>query len=149
MTAQPDKPGTAIPSREEAAIATEASRLLATLPQDGELRVHLDDGQELVIPRSATRLLAHILTEMSNGNAVTIIPVHAEMTTQEAADFLNVSRPYLIGLLEKQKIRHHKVGTHRRVRFQDLQEYKNAQSDAAGNARTELAKEAQELDMGY
>ena len=94
MNAALEKPDTAIPSDEEAKLATESSRVLARLKGDEELKVRLDDGQELTIPRSATRLLSHILTEMSYGNAVTIIPVHAEMTTQEAANFLNVSRPH-------------------------------------------------------
>lgn len=143
------RPETALPSKKDAELATESSRVLAKLSKRGALKVRLDDGQELTLPRSATRLLAHILTEMSHGNAVTIIPVHAEMTTQEAADFLNVSRPYLVSLLERGAIPHHKVGTHRRIRFEDLRDYKKKSEDAARKARDALTKEAQALKMGY
>ena len=149
MNAALEKPDTAIPSDEEAKLATESSRVLARLKGDEELKVRLDDGQELTIPRSATRLLSHILTEMSYGNAVTIIPVHAEMTTQEAANFLNVSRPHLVSLLERGEMKYHKVGSHRRVKFQELQDYKNRTQEESRAARKELAREAQEMGFGY
>lgn len=138
-----------MPSPEETKLATESSRLLAKLKGDEQLKVRLDDGQEFTIPKSAARLLSHILTEMSYGNAVTIIPVHAEMTTQEAANFLNVSRPHIVNLLERGKMEYHKVGTHRRIKFHDLQKYKNDMEAEGRAAREELAKEAQEMDMGY
>ena len=101
------------------------------------------------IPTSALRLLLEVLTEIGQGNAVSIIPIHAELTTQEAADVLNVSRPFLVQLLEKGDIPFHKIGTHRRVRYQDVIAYKNRIDAERRNALDELAAQAQELGMGY
>ncbi|OAN46089.1 helix-turn-helix domain-containing protein [Magnetospirillum moscoviense] len=137
-----------VPTEAEARIAEESGRILAGHARE-ELRVQLQDGQTLVLPQSVARLLTHILTEMAEGNAVTMIPIHAEMTTQEAADFLNVSRPHLISLLEKQEMPFHKVGTHRRVRFQDVKAYKDRLFADRSNALDELARASQELGMGY
>ena len=137
-----------VPTADETRIAEESGRILAGHAM-GELRVHLDDGQTLVLPRSVSRLLTHVLAEMAAGNAVTMIPIHAEMTTQEAADFLNVSRPYLIQVLEKGELPFHKVGTHRRVRFADVERYKAAVQANRSNALDELVRQSQELGMGY
>ena len=142
-----EKP-TALPSKEDSELAQAASRELAR-KQPSELRIRLDDGQELALPRAATRLIAHLLTEMAQGNAVTIIPIHANLTTQEAADYLNVSRPFLIGLLEADKIEYHKIGTHRRVRFLDLVKYKEATESRRREIMEDLAAQSQAEEMGY
>lgn len=135
-----------VPTEAETRIAEESGRILAAHARD-ELRVHLDDGQTLVLPKSVARLLSHILTEMAEGNAVTMIPIHAEMTTQEAANFLNVSRPHLISLLERGDIPFHRVGTHRRVRFQDIKGYKDRLQADRSHALDELAKASQDLGI--
>ncbi len=116
-----------------------------------QIRVQaVNEPEELVvIPVSALRLLTDILTQMARGNAVTLMPVHAELTTQQAADILNVSRPFLIGLIDDNQIPSRKVGTHRRIRFEDLMTYKQDVDQQRLQALEELAREAQELDMGY
>jgi len=86
---------------------------------------------------------------MAMGNAVTLIPIHAELTTQEAANILNVSRPFLIKLLEKNSIPHHKVGRNRRVKLIDLLEFKESFDKTSNESLDELTQQAQELDMGY
>ncbi len=143
------KADTETPSEIDAQLAQESSRILAPKIQGGDLRVQLEDGQILTLPGAAARLLSHLLTEMAAGNAVTLIPIHAEMTTQEAADYLNVSRPFLVGLLKANAIPYRKVGTHRRVLFKDVQAYKDQLDRNREKVLDDLAAEAQELDMGY
>jgi excisionase family DNA binding protein len=139
-----------LPSLEDTKLATEASRVLSKSKHAAEdLRVYLDDGKVLRLPKAATDLLYHLLTEMAAGNAVTIIPVHAELTTQEAADHLNVSRPYLVRILEEGQIPFRMVGTHRRIRFADLDAYRIRAEEARQKAMDELAVQAQKLGFGY
>lgn len=143
------------PTPADALLAQESSRrlskVLGTRGNDVRLRLQPEEGPEetVAIPVAAARLLADILTEMAKGNAVTLIPVHAELTTQQAADLLNVSRPYLIDLLEKGAIPFRKVGKHRRVPFHDLMAFKRKDDEARLKALDELAALDQELGLGY
>ena len=119
---------TVVPSEQDATLARESSRLLSRhLADQGTLNLAIEKGgrtESVALPAAAARLLIDILNEMAQGHPVTLMPLHAELTTQEAAEHLNVSRPFLIGLLEKGEIPFRKVGTHRRVLFRDLLAYK-------------------------
>src|ERR1700691_2623788 len=131
-----------IPSDDDVKLAREtkkilAPRLSATSPFDLRAINPLKEPS-IKIPAQAAHLLVQILDEMSRGNAVKLIPVHAELTTQEAADLLNVSRPSLIQWRNEGKIEYRKVGTHRRVRFEGLMKYKR-RADADRWTLEELA----------
>jgi excisionase family DNA binding protein len=101
----------------------------------------------LVVPRAAAVMLAQILATLANGEGVQIMPDAAELTTQQAADFLNVSRPYLIQRLEAGEIPFRMVGTHRRIRFQDLREYMRRDDLARRRSADELTQLSQELGL--
>jgi len=108
-------------------------------------------GQEqpLELPAGAVALLMDILEAMAAGRGVTIIPENAELTTVEAASVLNVSRPYLIKLLEEKVIPHRLVGKHRRILIDDVMAYKARIDAAREGVLGQLTAEAQENDMGY
>ena len=148
MTTLLDRP--VMPSPADSELAAQASRHLSRAKhEDAELRVQVDGGELLRLPKSVNAMLYHLLTEMAQGNAVTLIPVHAELTTQEAADYLNVSRPYLIRLLEEGKMKFSLVGTHRRVKFSDLTAFRKAAEIERQRVMDELAEQSQILGMGY
>ncbi len=141
----------ALPSEAEAILAKETSLVLASRTQSTDpLQVRLLDdpfARTVKLPASVVRMLVHILEEMARGNAVTLIPVHAELTTQEAADMLNISRPSLIQLLDEGKIEYRRVGTHRRVRFEALIAYKRRADAERRAVLAELAAYDQELGL--
>lgn len=137
------------PTSQESTLARDSSRRLSGLTKR-DLRVHIPEtNEDVTLPASAVRLLVDLLAQMAEGNAVTLIPIHAELTTQQAADFLGVSRPFLVKLLEEGQLPHRKVGTHRRVLFKDLMNYKRQIDKKRLETLDELAAQAQELDMGY
>lgn len=145
------------PSEAEVQEAARAAKALAPLLKTSKRRSshvllrseELGDQHVISVPRGAFNLFMKILEQMAQGNAVTIVPIHAELTTQEAANLLNVSRPFLIGLLDQGKIPFHKTGTHRRIRFEDLLAYMREEEKRQEQVMSELAAEAQRLDLGY
>ena len=141
------------PSKQDIELARASGQRLAPLARrGGPLTVRVRDAeheQTLDLPAGAVKLLMAILEDMAAGRAVTLVPQNAELTTQEAADFLNVSRPFLIQLLEQKKLPFRLVGTHRRVRFEDVLRYKEDIDSKRRKVLDELTAQAQDLDMGY
>jgi excisionase family DNA binding protein len=141
------------PSKAEVELARASGQRLAPLARSGRpLTMQVRDAgheETIELPAGAVKLLVEILEDMASGRAVTIMPQNAEFTTQQAADFLNVSRPFLIQLLEDKRIPFRMVGTHRRVLFEDILHYKEAIDAERRKVLDELAAEAQELGMGY
>ena len=127
------------------------SDILTSGMSDLSIRIQNDEqtGADIIPPASVLRLLKDILAEMAQGHAVALLPVQAELTTQQAAHLLNVSRPYLIRLLEDRKIPFRLVGQHRRVRFDDLLAYQRKDDEDRRRIADELTADAQELGMGY
>jgi excisionase family DNA binding protein len=144
-------PDVVTPTPEDVQLARTSSQELAKCldphRQAVRVRVELDaEAHETIeIPLRALRLLTEVLAEMAKGHAVTVFPVHAELSTQQAAELLNVSRPYLIQLLERGEIPHRKVGTHRRVLLQDVLAYKGKTDAARLKTLEELSALDQEL----
>lgn len=113
---------------------------------DEPVRLRLPDG-DVVVPRSALAALTQVLDSFANGEGVTVIPANAELTTQQAADALNVSRPFLIGLLDASQIRYRSVGTHRRIAAASLIQYMRDDDARRAKAADALALEAHSLGM--
>ena len=140
-----------LPPQEEIAQAKKASRQLARLLPDGHQSLRLvnesNQHEMIAIPPSALRLLVDILTQLGQGHPVTLVPGKVELTTQEAADYLNVSRPYVVRLVETGKVLARKVGTHRRIAFEDLVRYDEDDRKSRRTALDELAAIDQELRL--
>src|SRR3954468_603131 len=117
------------PSEQDTKLAQESSRRLSRFAKQDRLTLQLPatdhETETIELPRPVVGLLMRILTEMAEGNAVTLMPIHAELTTQQAASMLGVSRPFLIKQMKENKIPYRRIGTHRRVRFEDLMNYKH------------------------
>ncbi len=144
-----------LPSAEEASLAKACSReLSAILETKAETQTLLlsdpsDVQHQVEVPSSALRLLVDVLTELGEGNTVKLIPVHAELTTQEAADILSVSRPTFIKLLDDGLIPYSRTGNRRKVKFTDVQAYKESLERKRLATLDELSALDQELGLGY
>lgn len=143
-----------LPSEETTRAAGEAVRAFSQAIRDRrptlvEVVAEADGSTRVTVPVEAFELLMDVLAHLANGQGVTVMPVKAELTTQQAADLLNVSRPFLIKLLDNDGIPYRKVGTHRRVRLKDVVTYKQLDDARRKEAADALAAEAQELGLGY
>lgn len=107
------------------------------------------ESDELVLPGHVLQMLLDVLSETSKGNAISLIPHHQEVSTQEAANLLNVSRPFLVGLLEKGEVPFRKVGAHRRVLLTDVLAYREKTEQLRSKALDELVALSQDERMGY
>lgn len=140
-----------IPDAREAELAKLTQRYLAShAKSEADIKLKVDDEPDtVVLPAGAVRLLMDILGQIAQGNAVTLVPIHAELTTQQAADLMNVSRPYLIKLLEAGELGYHMVGSHRRIKAEDLFAYKDKLQAKSAAAQDEMARLSQDLGFGY
>jgi len=142
------------PTEQDAALARTSGRLLARYAQTKRpITLHIDDAEQeeqpIELPAGAVALLMDVLEAMAAGRGVTLIPENAELTTVQAAGILNVSRPYLINLLDDGAIPHRRVGKHRRIRMEDVMAYKARIDQDREAVLDELAREAQEQGHGY
>ncbi len=142
-----------LPSEATARAAGEAIRACSSVrdrrPTLIEVVAEGDGSTRVAVPVEAFELLMTVLAHLANGHGVTVLPVQAELTTQQAAELLNVSRPFLVKLLDRGEIPFRKVGTHRRVQLPDLIAYKQADDLKRKAAADALAAEAQALGLGY
>lgn len=142
-----------LPTAQTTREASEALRAFSgfreTRPTHVEVVAEGDGAASVTVPVEAFELLVQVLAHLANGHAVTVMPVKAELTTQQAANILNVSRPYLIKLLDQGEILFRRVGTHRRVMLKDVVEYKRIDDVKRREAADALAAEAQALGLGY
>jgi len=140
------------PTFDDVRMAKESSRLLAQLAESNDEHVSVKlaqrgESHNINLPPMMLRVLLDALVQLSDGNAVTVIGRNAELSTVEAAAFLNVSRPFLIKLLESEKIPHRRVGTHRRVRFTDLYAYKSTDDKRRRKVLDKLAAKDQQSGL--
>ena len=119
------------------------------LKRKSKIRLKIDEGEEIIIPNKAFDFLKQFLESMSEGDPVSLLANDEELTTQEAANILKVSRPHLIKLLETGKIPFLKVGTHRRILLKDIQMYREELLKEQSKYLDELSQLAQEDNLGY
>lgn len=140
-----------LPTQFESEKARVATGLLARhATQKGAISLPLranGDGEAVIeLPAAVGKMVIDLLMHIAKGEAVTFIPFGAELTTQQAADILNVSRPFLVKLIENGEIDHHKVGAHRRIKAEVLLAYKQKRDAKRDKALNELTRLGQEID---
>ena len=107
------------------------------------------DGERIELPDSAFEALRLVIEMLARGESITLVPHGKELTSQRAADMLRVSRPHLIKLLDRGELPFHRVGTHRRIRVEDVLAYRKRRASERKAALDELARLSEELPGGY
>lgn len=102
---------------------------------------------EITLPQPAVKMLVRLLAEMANGNSVSVVVNESELTTQQAADFLNISRPYLIKLVERGEIDFHMVNTHRRLKARDVISYRDREAERRNKLLDQMVAMEEELGI--
>lgn len=153
MTALSTQHRQSAPSAQEANLARISGQRLSRYAQRKKSLsfqvVEAGQEQPIELPAGAVALLMDILEAMAAGRGVTLIPENAELTTVQAANILNVSRPFLIKLLEEKVLPYRLVGKHRRVLMDDVMAYRKRIDRDREAILEQLAAQAQEADMGY
>ncbi|MBE9463493.1 helix-turn-helix domain-containing protein [Dyadobacter subterraneus] len=108
-----------------------------------------ESGESFIVPRRALEFLSQIISGMAEGKAICLLPAEAELSTQQAAEMLNMSRPHIVKLLERGIIPFKKVGSHRRILLDDLIRYESEIKEERRKSFAFLAEQAQELNLGY
>jgi excisionase family DNA binding protein len=129
-----------LPSVDEVRAANQLRKIIAAHSNGGATLTVLDEGApvNVVLSPALSELLLNLLRHIGSGDAVTLVPIHELLTTQQAADILNVSRPHFVKLLEAGALPYDKVGRHRRVRAKDVFEYKKRREKERAQALDEL-----------
>jgi len=144
---------THLPTPQDIEQARDSSRTLAKYAKAERVQLSLrgsnGKSDDLILPGHVLQILLDVLAEIARGNAISVVPMNQEISTQEAASLLNVSRPFLVGLLEKNEIPFRKVGTHRRVLLKDVLAYKERVDQQRKQALDQLAEVSQKEQMGY
>ncbi len=142
------------PTDQDTEIARTSSEALAPLLRDNaanEARIRFctegDQGTEITLPISAVRILFSELQEMAKGHSVTLLPIDTELTTQQAAELMRVSRPSLIKMLDENKLPYRRVGAHRRIRYEDVLHYLETERAQRKKVMGELVAETERLDL--
>ena len=150
-TESPTRPYRQTPGRGKAvAAASRGTRLVEAIASGASVRLQIDaDPDDSPLSPFVLNLLVELLQQLGDGKAVAIVPLQTQLSTQQAADVLQVSRPHLVRLLDQRIIPSTRVGTHRRVRIEDVLAYRRQRDEASRQALDELGAQAQDLGMGY
>lgn len=138
------------PNKRDIGVAKKSSMMLESVQLRKTSPAYLNiENKTVELPEPAVKLLLEIINQIAEGHTLTLVPEHAHLTTQEAADLLNVSRPFFVKLLESGEMPFQKVGNRRRILIDDVVQYKKKIHQKRTKILQELVDQAQDLNMGY